>query len=312
MSSKSGFSTPFASPTRSGLDTLIVGAAWGILSSTRDANLPNLTLSVEGQFALGTPLRPCDASGAAGGRCRAPNEGGPPTATDDPGMTRGVNALKADLRASRRFGDVEPYGGVSFWIGWPGSASRLYVPAANLVGMVNTLPPVVTDFTLGAAMIPWEDRSRWQRFVVDIRGVASYISEGRDYSPLFDSLGTSADGRVTGSAFESPGNTGREIYFTGVTDVQSRARVGGRFGLEMQAARYVRFMLFAGAMWSTPYFVTFGDACNPGASTGIADPRCRSGVSNPTFRPVIDTPGQRFRVRDDFTFEVGGSIVGQF
>ena len=44
---------------------------------------------------------------------------------------------------------------------------------------------------MGLNVIPWEIRDQFQRVTIDFRFTGTYRSEGRDYSELFDALGSS-------------------------------------------------------------------------------------------------------------------------
>lgn len=314
------FSVPFNSPTRSGLDYIAAGIAWSIMNQHRDRALPTWVLMVEGRFNVGDPLIACQ--GGATTACRSPNgEPFPMNAGTDAGETRGTNALRIETRSSWRSGYVEPYAGLLFQIEWPVSAEQFYLPAGNLNGFVNDKPPIVGELTGGIAIIPWENRAGWQRFTLDFRFMGRYVSEGRDYSPLFDALGTSQNLYLTEPALEGdPSAAGagdlRSVPFFGLTDVQSHAEIGARLGIEMRAARFVNFQLGAGLWYVEPYIITYADACNPnvdGASaTAALRGTCRSGIINPHHRPVLGLPGQQFRMDEQVRFDLSFNVTGMF
>jgi hypothetical protein len=325
-------SAGFRSPTRSGVDWLGVGLAWSILNQARDANVPTWLLMVEGRFNIGEPMRSCQST-AAELNCRPDRDstGGALSGNYAPGVGRGVNALRIETRSSFRTGMVEPYAGLMAQIEWPGSASSSFLPSGDLRGYINRLPPIQGRFTAGVAVIPWEDRQHFQRFTFDLRFNADYVSEGRDYSPLFDALGSSSNPHLTRPTFEGvpvAGNPTTDglavVQFNGMTDTQSHARIGGQIVLEMQAAQYVRFQLGSMVMYSTPYNLTQSDACNPNvASSSVTDPRlqgdCRAStragnttVLNPAHRPVIDSPGTRFRMGDLWNVDLFANVTAMF
>lgn len=314
----------FESPHRFGLDYIAAGLAWSIMNQNRQRELPTWILMIEGRFNVGDPLVACDGS-----RCRtwsyAENErrwsfeDGPTSA----GMTRGTNALRIETRSSWRTRYVEPYAGLAFQIEWPANAERFFLPAGGLAGIVNERPPILGELTGGIAIIPWENRADWQRFTIDLRVHGRYVSEGREYSPLFDALGTSNNPYLTEPAVEGdPSRSAnlRTVPFFGLTDVQSHAELGGHLGIEVRAARYVRFALGATLWYVQPYTLTFADACNPNFDIDTIDPggndprrgTCASGVINPNHRPVLDTPGQRFRMDEQLRFDVAFSATAQF
>lgn len=307
----------FRSPTRSGVDWVSVGLAWSILNQHRERWAPTWMVMVEGRFNLGEPMRACQQE-SAGVRCRADFDAlsGSFTPSTNAGVGRGVHALRAETRASYREGLVEPFVGLGVQIEWPGSAGRLFLPAGDLTGYMNRLPPIVGRFTAGLALIPWEDRQNFQRFTFDLRFNAEYVSEGHDYSPLFDALGSSTNPYLATPNYEGVAGPGGDVsglartQFMGLTDTQSHGRVGAQITLEMQAAQYVRFQVGTLFMYSTAYNLTQADACNPNvASSAVTDDRligdCRPSSSasqtpiiNPHHRGAIDMPGNRFRMTD--------------
>lgn len=304
------------SPTRSGVDYLSVGLAWSILNQQRDAHVPTWLLMVEGRFNIGEPMHACVVLATGGVQC----QGGPDNT--DAGVSRGMNALRIETRSSFRYQYIEPYFGLAFQIEWPGSADRFLLPGGNLAGYINDRPPILGRLTVGTAIMPWEDRQHWQRFSIDLRFTGDYLSEGRDYSPLFDALGASQNPYLTnpncegvGTSCGTPGGL-QSVPFYGLTDTQSHVRLGGTLTLEMQAARYVRFSVITTVLHSPSYGITQADACNPNAGgADDTDPRrgtCRSGIINPHHRPVIDLPGQRFRMESLTQIDVGAYVTAQF
>lgn len=296
------FTVPFESPTRSGIGHIELGLAWAIFNQHRDPEYPTWVIMAEGHLGVGEEMAPCEA----GTDC-------------DGGISRGTHALRLETRASHRFRYIEPYAGLAFHVEFPAGAEKAFEPGGELAGFMNTLPPRVGEFTVGMAVIPWEQRARWQRFVIDLRLQGAYISEGHSYSPLYDALGTSDSPYLTMPSNEcadpSSSPDCRPVEFTGLTDTQSHGRIGGRVALEMQAARYVHFELGAGLFYTSPYLATFADACNPNISPDDGDLRkgtCRSGIINPHHRSVIDLPGNRFRVDSALTFDFFASATAQF
>ncbi len=318
------FSVPFNSPTRSGIDYLVLGAAWSITNQARMPSYPTWVLMLEGRFGIGVPLHACSTETIPGasGACRG--EYGANDAqqfVSDPGISGGTNALRIETRVSRRMGYVEPYLGFAFQQEFLASAEKYFSPGGELPGVVHRRPPVMGEMTAGLSVIPWEQRAHYQRFTFDLRGQFAYISAGRDYSPLFDALGVSQDSALTSPNYEvsdgSPADPSlRRSYNYGITDTQAHARLGARAALEMQAARYVRFTLGVSLFYNTPYLISGADPCNPNSLPADADDRrvgsCSSGILNPSYRPSIDTPGRRFRLDGDFTISFDAMLTAQF
>ncbi len=339
------FDPTFRSPTRSGVDFFVAGLAWSLLNQHRDRHVPTWMIMLEGQFNIGSPMQACGTSantqgpnGAAGGalgtaQCGNTSQVDPatgmttstnPTGSLNPGVGRGFNFLRFETRASYRYESIEPYAGLAFQVGWPGYSSSQFLPQGNLQGYIDQLPPILGRFTVGTAIIPWEDREHYQRFTADLRLVGDYVSEGHDYSPLFDALGTSRNAYLANPNLEGvpnamiPNTSGlASVPFYGLTDVQSHGRFGGTIALEMQAARYIRFGASAGFLYSPPYGLTISDACNPNVSqTAVSDSRlvgtCRGGIINPAHRPVIDLPGDRFRIQGWTQIDINVWVTAMF
>jgi hypothetical protein len=326
-------SSGFRSPQRSGVDWMSVGLAWSILNQHRQQWAPTWVLMIEGRFNIGDPMRACGVSITGSQFCRPDlDSSGNPIARDySAGVGRGVNALRVETRASFREGMLEPYGGLMAQIEWPGSAGSVFLPSGDLRGYINRLPPIQGRFTAGVAVIPWEDRLHFQRFTFDLRFQGDYVSEGRDYSPLFDALGSSSNPYLATPSYEgvatmeNPTTDGLgRVQFNGLTDTQSHGRFGGQVTLEMQAAQYVRFQVGTMFMYSMPYNITQSDACNPNVrAADVTDPRligdCRPAASasnqsiiNPHHRPAIDMPGNRFRMDGLWNIDLFANVTAMF
>lgn len=297
------FSLPFDSPDRSGLEHLAVGLAFSPMNQGRHRWQPTWTMLFEGRFSIGELIEPC----AAGTDC-------------GDGVSDGTHAVRFENRLSRRYRYVEPYGGLGFRFAWAGRAEDRFAPGGQLSGYVHRRPPMRGFLTAGIEIIPWEERMKWQRLSFDLRATGTYVSEGRDYSVLYDALGTSQHRLLTTPNYEGiqpsmgPVYDLEEVPFNGLTDVQAHGELSGTVAIEMQAAKYVRFRFSTTLTYVSPHFVTFTDACNNGADpTGPDDPRiggvvdpgsgeriggCNSGLIDPHYRAIIDAPGQRFRVDD--------------
>ena len=303
------FQLPFASPDRSGLEYLAVGLAFSPMNQGRHRWQPTWTMLFEGRFSIGELIEPC----AAGADC-------------GDGVSEGTHSISFENRFSRRYRDAELYGGLGFRFAWAGRVENRFAPGGDLAGYVNRRPPMRGNLTAGIELIPWEDRMKWQRLSFDLRASATYVSEGRDYSLLYDALGTSTNPLLTTPNYEGiqpamgPSYDLAEVPFNGLTDVQAHGELAGTVAVAMQAARHVRFRFATTLTYVSPHVVTFTDACNASVDAdGPDDPRtgaiggrggCTDGIVDPHYRAVIDAPGQRFRVDDFFrlSFFVGATI----
>ncbi len=335
------FSLPFESPSRSGLDWIGLELVFGLTNQRRSPALPTWTTSLELQLPIGDPLQPCSARAAT--RCPDPFFYDPqsPSAQREsgkgPGLNRGMTTLIARTSMSRRSGDVEPYGQLSILADFP-TGTSLYTTQDAQKGVILTMPPIVATVVSGVEVVASEEREHGRSLVVDLQGKASYISPGRDYSELFDALGSSAasslrspnaagfregplvDGRRTSVADPTAGN----VYFTGITDIAQHIALGGRVALRWQPGRFVLVALGAGLQWVQGHAISGGDECNTNKKDSLAEAgNCKSeslaagggtntsatGIPNPNFRPSIDSPARRFRVDDTLIVDLSANLA---
>lgn len=353
------FRLPFSSPTRNGIDYVAAGLRWSVFNHYRDLTKPTWTWEVEGRFGVGEPLRPCNGNpevipAAAGGdgtkrypECPGSTDdaknpsferGGtwyrnPNAESRSPGISRGTNAIRVGTLVSNRFRYVEPYGGFWFMAEWQKSNTEIG-NYGDVEGIITNRPPIRGGLTGGLMVHPWENREQFQRFTIDLRFDATYVSQGRDYTPLFDALGSSNSSSLVANnpknyqdagidpatgAVRSVGNYRNPIPFTGVTDVEAHGIFGGRMGFIVQAAEYIRFNLGFGLTHVQAHNITASDACNPDfdPQPGAAG-RCRSGgtgrvtgAPNPNHRPLLDLPGRRFRQAETIIWDawISGTIM---
>lgn len=299
------FTAPFGGPTRSGLDTVHLGFAWAPLNQNRVREVPSWVMMADVGLPIGTLMHPC----------------GPSSTGCDPGISRGNIIAHFETRISRRHNYVEPYFGLGVTAEFPTRARDAFRPTGNLKGYQHTRPPIVGDLSIGAAFIPWENIARFQRLSFDVRFNASYVSDGRDFSPLYDALGSSTNAGLTSLNCEdgnptmcAPGLA--QVPFNGLTDTLAYGRFGGRFAVEVQAARYVMFSVGTNIAYQTAYAITSADVCNASvAGAGAPSPgavNCVSGVFNPHYRAVVDEPGRRFELGASILIDLFARITAQF
>lgn len=325
------FSPSFASPTRAGLDYFAVGLAYALLNQMRRPWQPTWVVRVEGRRALGQPLQPCRSGKVCGTESTedrdSDGELDGTRGVQEPGSSRGMSALELGTRFSRRYRRAEPYAGMGMLVEWPSTARPLF----ELPGAARARPGMQSSAQLGAALIPWENRGSFQRIVLDVRLDATYVGAGYDYSALFDALGSSGDPELARAYYD----TGAGPYgvtcggdadpacepaaareFHGITRVASHLQYGGRIGVEVQAARYVRFMIGSSVNVVTPHAITGASACPSGAAAAdgaLAEAAgCAEGLRSPRHRPVIDANGRRFFMRDQLLLGVFAQATAMF
>jgi hypothetical protein len=349
------FQIPFKSPTRSGVEYLAIGLDASPMNQARDSTKPTWLIGIEGRFDVSEPMHACNAnpktlntnsglpagasqvdcanysdinrngtggeydSGGAAGSLEGTFKGG-----RKPGISRGVTALEGHTIVSRRVKYIEPYGGFRALLEFQNSGSDY--GATDLKGSLVNHPPLRGTMIFGLNVIPWEIREAFQRLAFDFRFTGTYVSEGRDYSELFDALGTSdaatlrypnyaeyqAGPRQMDGSIPSIANpSSQKVYFTGLTDVQQHGVYTLSGSVNWQVGEFVKFNVGAAYTLTQAHFLTFDQACNPDFAKDLdkAGP-CRgtktdangapkespSGIPNPNYRKVINDPGHRFKV----------------
>jgi len=306
------FGVPYTSPTRSGVDYVSAGLDWAIYNQQRDETKPTWIIGVEGRYPVGTPLHACNQNPAPGvSQCPDPVTG----ANRDPGISRGMYSVLAKTVWSRRFGYVEPYSGFWFQADFASDNSDFgkWDPQSNL----ERTPPLLGSFALGLEVLPYEHREQYQRLSADFRFKGTYHSPGRDYSELFDALGSSQAASLrtpNPGAYMANPNGGKsssivdpsaeKVYFTGITEGQAYGSFTVSAAATWQAGQYIKFTVGSAFTYAQPHLVTAADTCNPNftGSTGQSGPCSLNGtvqgVPNPDHRDIIDLPGHRFSVDD--------------
>ncbi|MCP4604764.1 MAG: hypothetical protein GY847_30295 [Proteobacteria bacterium] len=311
------FRLPLISADRSGVDYFAVGLWWGILDQGRDDTKPNWTFYAEGRFGVGKQLEAA-CSMAGGDSCGS--IGYKPNTKS--GISRGLNEFAFGTRLSRRYGLFDPYFGIEALVGWAKDGS-LYFNEGERSGQLNKMPPVVGTLDFGLEIIPWEVPEKHLKFSINVGGTGKYYSEGREYTPLFDALGTSeyfVDKQdyvdFNGNDVNDQGHehdAARPGVWTGMTDVENYAMFQGKLILMIQPAKYIKFHLGTGFGHETEHFITKTDQCRyenlkQDVATGM------SACTNPNYghRPGIDDPGNRFRAEKTFLWTFLVDAVAMF
>jgi hypothetical protein len=307
------FGVPFTSPPRSGVDYVSAGIDWAIYNQQRDQTKPTWVIGVEGRLAVGPALHACNANPVSGvASCPDPVTG----QNRDPGISRGMSSIIGKSVWSRRFGYVEPYSG--FWVqaDFPSGDSDFgkWNPSADLA----RTPPLLGSFALGLEVIPYEHREQFQRLSTDFRFKGTYHSPGRDYSELFDALGSSqavtlrTPNPAAYMANPNPGGppsvvdpNSEKVYFTGVTEQQAYGSLTLSAAATWQAGQYIKFTVGSALTYAQRHLVTAADSCNPNVLDAAQAGPClngttgqAAGVPNPDHHDVIDLPGHRFSIDD--------------
>ena len=366
------FGLPFKSPTRSGIEYFAAGIDVGVFNQMRDPSKPTWIIGIEGRFSISEPMHPCNASetGTAGLNQPGPQvecayvsdinrngvsdrndpkyivpvkngavttdvflEGDFPSGGQSPGISRGTTAVEFHTYLSKRIKYIEPYMGLEAFFEFANTDSEFQ--NSSLEGTLVNQPPMRGTFLAGASIVPWEVRDQAQRIDLDFQFSGTYVSQGRDYTELFDAIGSSDAPTLRYPSFagyhpdpnsntDPPGSVvnpaTNTVYTTGLMDVQAHGeyRVATQFG--WQAAKFVRFNLGGALNIVQNHLITFDQPCNPNFTNSLGEAgQCTTsggnvatGIPNPMYRPSINAPGRRYKVNGSHWFDVWAGLNVMF
>lgn len=358
------FDLPFKSPNRSGVEYVAVGLNWGIFNQARDQTKPTWVIGGEGRISAGKPMRACTENpragqvkcahegdinrngsrdGASSAGSNAPSdllESNEVSGDEKKGVATGYAGLELHTLMSKRLKYIEPYGGFSALVQVKQGTSGF--EQTSLDGALVNHPPHVGTVLVGMMIHPWENREAFGRFTIDLRFQGEYHSEGRDYSELFDALGSSdvpsvrnprwerytrnnacdpnADPNCPSSVVDE---TSKKSYFTGLSVVEPYGSYRAAGSLTWRAAEFVKIQAGLGLRFDQAHGISHDQPCNPDfdndpyaagpchSETGAVPPP-PTGIPNPAYRPTINAVGRRFYVDESITYEVFASGIVMF
>lgn len=348
------FALPFKSPDRSGIEYLALGLDFGIFNQTRDQSKPTWIFGGEVRLNVSEPMHAC-APFSDGGtglnqknkqvQCADPSDVNRSGTAGDfktndgrgvegnfsggkkPGVSRGTTGLEVHSLISRRIKYIEPYGGFRALFEFPGSTSDF--GKSDLTAVLTSSPPLQGWMILGMMVMPYEVKESFQRLTLDARFSGTYRSLGRDYTPLFDAIGSSDDITIRQPAYAAyQGVSGdktasvvnpnsQKVYVTGLTDTAGYGSLQFSGSATFQAAEYVKFQFGMGYTYIQPHHISGDDPCNPNlkddvtksgpcssrvttsnGNGGTNTTASATGIPNPLYRPPLDSVGRRFRMDD--------------
>lgn len=349
------FSLPFEAPDRSGVENVTLGIDWGIFNQARDRTKPTWMFGVEARIAAGTPMHACNGGAdfcahpgdvnqngrfdessqvdAAGNTAQLESR---EIKERDGGITRGTFGLEIHSLMSKRLKYIEPYGGFKALFEFQQGESDY--GATDLEGALVNHPPVVGTVLVGMMIHPWENRQAFGRLTLDLRFQGEYHSEGRDYSELFDALGSSGarslrtpkwarfrDACEGGSCDPKSivDESSQKSYFTGLSVVEPYGSYRAAGSVTWRAGEYVKLNFGLGLRFDQAHGISHDQPCNPDLKDDVgASGPCHSelgdgaiqatGQPNPAYRPTVNAIGRRFYVDESITYEVFAKGVVMF
>ena len=213
---------------------------------------------------------------------------------DNDAVGEGMHKLNWSIRSSKRFDWIDPYFGIDYTLQMPSRNSpikELKDIDNNNGGQSVTQPPHIGNITVGTEFIPWEVPAEHQQFATHLASTFGYVSEGRDYSPLYEHMVNSqCNGRSTDEIvpeFDSNGDlqnpkdvgcswiaqrpanvqpqpkynltaldSNDTFQTNGIMTVEGYATFAGHLGFYIQPSEYVQLKALTGITHQQEHFLT--------------------------------------------------------
>ncbi len=296
------FGVPSQSTSRAGLGDLKVGLKIAPFHESRDAQYPSWVIAFE---------------------YRAPT--GAPRAAGEASVGSGVHAMTFHTAISRRvYPWFDPYFKLhaTVIVPDPSGPFKHQVETQTLIHPGHTL-----GLVMGSEFHPYGDPEDESKYVsVNLGFRADFTFEGREFTDMFDPLGTSEChpsnncARTTYTRLdpsrEKLEEDGTFRRTDGVTDVEQYGRFGFTAGATYQIMKHVRVNLAVNWWHTTSHFITFADAgkdldgVNNVERSNTGNPPVNE--YNPFYNESYDDFGRRFRVDADNTLELVFAVEGRF
>jgi hypothetical protein len=277
------FKTPGAA-YRQGVGNLTVGAAFAPFSEKRDSSKPTWLIGFDYTYPLADAIDPTLA-----------------TTSDKPGpLGDKVHRYTPYMAMSKRVGAIDPYIKIQAVIPvlGPDYYSNCDHPEklayAENCGTgpwdrptTGEKPPYYGTAIFGAEFWAYDDPERHQAVTIDLRGVGTFVSEGRYYNELSDALG--------------------KLLYT-----EQYMTLGGQITVNARAAPYVQLQLTAGYYHDTDHFLTDESVGQDLDGNKEVDLDNHNHEINPTYDFRYDSVGRRFRISQVNVFTVAATGVLTF
>jgi hypothetical protein len=216
---------------------------------------------------------------------------------------------------------LEPYFQGGARIPWA-AADSLFVDH-NSKTQTLVAPGPVVHAAVGIEMLPYEDRRLKRGVTIDIGGRLDFHFEGREYTDLFDALGSSpcdpkAEAACDLTTFhrgDIDPNTNRRMKSDGITDVEQYATLASWLGVRYQPIPEFQLLARFSVKNELPHFLTTADAgkdLDPLMDNAVEQSNS-AGVNefNPVYNENYDKLGSRFRSGGMLTYIVSMGIPGR-
>ncbi len=260
------------------------GITWGILNDERDDTKPSWVLGFNYKLPAVDPADPT-----------AENSEDKPGAVGD-----GFHRFTFWTAMSKRIDRADPYTKFYYTLSTPSSKAFNNCDAPEVLGTPENCgsehwsedetgpkPRHVGGVFFGSEVIPWEDKKKDQKVVLDAGLIGEYHSEGRDYSEA-------------------------SFMLKKLTYNEQFARIGGQIGLYFRGAKYVMLRLNTGFTVDTEHMLTNESIGEDNNGNDQVDLDNATGELNPNFDFRYDVPGRRLRISEVYNFHFSATGIVNF
>ncbi len=328
---QAGPRTLYRGPNRAGLDQLHLGLHWLVhgFKQKDDPTKPNWRIGAEFRLSVGKVMD-FERNSAGDTNCGAPL-GSATTFNCRPqlndAVSKGIHEVQFYTSLSKRLGILDSFFHLYFRMPFAYRSGSFYSDKYNFssdwgedgVGPVNKAPKQA-GIHFGTDIIAWESPADHIKFAIHLMGMVDYRFPGRDYSEAYELLAGSpmlnmhCDPNNPSTFFSAMcgDNAVRRamMFYPGVTQVQDHAIFGGTLGLDLLLYKYVQLSLSYTLIHRQEHFITMTDAGQD--LDGDRRVTIPSREQNPWHRPIIDTPGHRYRVQELFAHQFWVNVQARF
>ena len=285
------FSLPYESPNRVGIGDISLGLKYALMNQKRDEAHPSWVIGIDYLAPTGV-VRTANQAGVGGA----------------------VHALTLHTALSRAIGPVEPFIDFRTTLRFPDPSG----PFQNeRVTQTLVSPGHTLGLMLGSDFHLWNAPSKEKPYLsLDIALMADFTFEGREFTELFDALGSSsctAENGCSRTFYTRDLANGQQRKVNGITDVEQYGRYGAHLGLSYRPIQHVKVTLGFDYWHTTSHYITFADAgVDIDGTNGVRGRNTQNlNEFNPFYNSAYDEYGKRFRVDDKNTYRIILGIEGQ-
>jgi hypothetical protein len=185
-----------------------------------------------------------------------------------------------------------------------------------------TSPGHEISASFGTTFIPYESVKRQSTFTIDVGTRIHYRFQGREYTDLFDALGSSScdpsdsaepcDLTTYDRDKKSVEEVSQRRRTDGITDVQQHATVSGWLGVRYQILEWVSLKTGFSMAYEFPHFITFADPGIDLDGNEVVTSEGDLNEYNPVYAEALDGLGNHFRTGGTMTYGVTAGLQGKF